>query len=61
MLQLHVLNREHRHHSPDGFEIGHGGSGSADLALNVLADVLPRPKDDPGVRRWDGSPVATSK
>lgn len=23
------------HHSPDGFEFGHGGSGPADLALNV--------------------------
>lgn len=24
------------HHSPDGFEWGYGGSGPADLALNIL-------------------------
>ena len=27
-------------HSPTGFEWGYGGSGPADLALSVLADVL---------------------
>jgi hypothetical protein len=24
-------------HSPDGFEVGHGGSGPSDLALSILA------------------------
>lgn len=24
------------HHSPDGFEVGYGGSGPADFALNIL-------------------------
>lgn len=28
------------HHSPDGFEFGYGGSGPADLALNVVEAVL---------------------
>lgn len=28
------------HHSPDGFEWGYGGSGPADLALNILENVL---------------------
>ena len=28
------------YHSPDGFEWGYGGSGPADLALALLADVL---------------------
>jgi len=29
------------HHSPTGFEIGYGGSGPADLALNILAYFFP--------------------
>lgn len=29
------------HHSPDGYEWGYGGSGPADLALNILAKCLP--------------------
>lgn len=29
------------HHSPDGFECGYGGSGPAELALNVLDALLP--------------------
>lgn len=28
------------HHGPDGHEIGYGGSGPADLALSILADLL---------------------
>jgi hypothetical protein len=28
-------------HSPTGFEWGYGGSGPADLALNILLDYLP--------------------
>jgi hypothetical protein len=30
-----------KHHSPTGFEIGYGGSGPADLALNVLRFLIP--------------------
>lgn len=33
--------RHLRYHSPDGFEIGYGGSGPADLALSVLHALLP--------------------
>lgn len=29
-------------HSPDGFQWGYGGSGPADLALNMLYDYLQR-------------------
>lgn len=28
------------HHSPDGFEFGYGGSGPADLALNIVETIL---------------------
>ncbi len=31
-----------KHHSPTGFEWGYGGSGPADLALNILECVLRR-------------------
>ena len=31
-------------HSPDGFEWGYAGSGPAQLALAILADVLEAPK-----------------
>lgn len=31
-------------HSPDGFEWGYGGSGPADLALNILSLLLPKRK-----------------
>lgn len=30
------------HHSPDGFEFGYGGSGPADLALNICEIMLNR-------------------
>jgi len=30
------------HHSPTGFEFGYGGSGPADLALNILEHSLHR-------------------
>ncbi|HMF28341.1 MAG TPA: DUF6166 domain-containing protein, partial [Candidatus Cybelea sp.] len=33
-LRLDLYN-----HSPDGFEIGYGGSGPAQLALAILADT----------------------
>ena len=48
----------HKHHSPTGFEIGYGGSGPSDLALNILAAALPRQKGDPGVTLHDGSRVS---
>ena len=36
------VNSPHRiaKHSPDGFEWGYGGSGPADLALNILAAYI---------------------
>lgn len=33
-------------HSPDGFEFGYGGSGPADLALNILNAYVPPGSDD---------------
>jgi Family of unknown function (DUF6166) len=38
-----------RNHSPDGFEWGYGGSGPAQLALALLADVL---QDDDIAEEW---------
>jgi len=40
------VNIPHRivKHSPDGFEWGYGGSGPADLALNILAAYIGREK-----------------
>ena len=35
------LRRRYVMHSHDGFEFGYGGSGPADLALNILALVIP--------------------
>lgn len=37
-----ITNVPHRvvSHSPGGFEFGYGGSGPADLALNILQDFL---------------------
>ena len=35
------LPRRYVYHSPTGFEWGYGGSGPADLALNILALVVP--------------------
>ena len=39
-----ISNVPHRrvHHSPDGYEWGYGGSGPADLALNITIDCLLR-------------------
>ena len=34
------LRLDLRHHSPDGFEFGYGGSGPAQLALALCADAL---------------------
>lgn len=51
------LAQRYKHHSPTGFECGYGGSGPADLALNVLAIFLPR-KGREGVKLWDGTQVS---
>lgn len=41
------------YHSPTGFECGYGGSGPAELALNVLHLLLPPFAEDGGFRqRW---------
>ena len=40
-----------RNHSPTGFEWGYAGSGSAQLALALLADHM---RDDPTIRRCIG-------
>lgn len=42
------------YHSPDGFEWGYGGSGPADLALNVVEHYL-------SLTDWDGQRVKASK
>ena len=39
------INEELKHivrHSPDGFQIGYGGSGCSDLALSILTDFCER-------------------
>jgi hypothetical protein len=41
------IPQRHIHHSPTGFELGSGGSGPADLALNILACAI-GPPPDPG-------------
>jgi hypothetical protein len=57
-----ATNVPHRfvHHSPSGFEYGYGGSGPADLALNLAEFVVNGVKPDANakaVRLWDGSTV----
>lgn len=54
------IPQKHKHHSPTGFEIGYGGSGPADLALNILAlaigpapDALPEPGEDGTEGEWE--------
>lgn len=43
-------------HSPDGYEYGYGGSGPADLALNILNDFVPPESDGlPPDKCWRGS------
>jgi len=51
----------HAHHSPTGMECGYGGSGPADLALNVMAIFCPIDKshmDEDLVKLYDGSQVS---
>ncbi len=46
-------------HSPTGFEIGYGGSGSSDLALSILAEFLEvEPRDASAFNGHDLSPDA---
>jgi hypothetical protein len=40
-VRVSGIARKYVVHSPDGFEWGYGGSGPADLALNILARFLP--------------------
>lgn len=46
-LRLDLVN-----HSPSGFECGYGGSGPAQLALAILADLLG--DDDQAIRLHQG-------
>jgi hypothetical protein len=52
------LPQRHVHYSPTGIDWGFGGSGPADLALNVLARFLPLAPDAIGVALRDGSSVS---
>jgi hypothetical protein len=52
------IPQRHVHYAPTGFDWGYGGSGAADLALNVLARFLPLPPDATGVTLRDGSSVS---
>lgn len=52
------IPQAHRHHSPTGFSIGYGGSGPADLALNVLAALIPITDQDDSMKCWDGTRVS---
>ena len=55
---LSSLPQRHVHYAPMGFDWGFGGSGAADLALNVLARFLPLAPDASGVALRDGSSVS---
>lgn len=46
------------HHSPTGFEIGYGGSGPAELAMSILADVYRN--ESPTIRIMSGSVPKTA-
>jgi hypothetical protein len=52
------IPQRHVHYAPKGFDWGFGGSGPADLALNVLAVFLPLAADATGVALRDGSSVS---
>jgi hypothetical protein len=52
------IPQRHVHYASTGFDWGFGGSGPADLALNVLARFLPLPPDATGVALRDGSSVS---
>jgi hypothetical protein len=52
------IPQRHVHYAPRGFDWGFGGSGPADLALNVLALFLPLAPEATGVALRDGSAVS---
>jgi len=52
------IPQRHVHYAPTGFDWGFGGSGPADLALNVLALFLPFAVETTGVTLRDGSSVS---
>lgn len=53
--ECHANVRHVPHHSPDGFEVGYGGSGPADLALAILNTFVPPGADgQPSERCYRG-------
>ena len=52
------IPQRHVHYAPMGVDWGFGGSGPADLALNVLALFLPLAAEATGVVLRDGSSVS---
>jgi hypothetical protein len=52
------IPQRHVHYAPTGFDWGFGGSGPADLALNVLALFLPLAPEATSVALRDGSSVS---
>src|SRR5215207_2698657 len=52
------IPHRHVHYAPTGFDWGFGGSGPADLALNVLALFLPLAANVTRVALRDGSSVS---
>jgi len=52
------IAQRHEHYAPTGFDWGFGGSGPADLALNMLALFLPLAPEATGVVLRDGSFVS---
>jgi hypothetical protein len=52
------IPQRHVHYAPEGFDWGFGGSGPADLALNVLALFLPLAPEATSVALRDGSSVS---
>lgn len=55
------IPQRYKWHSPTGFECGYGGSGPADLALNVLAALVPLKSDGAeGWQIWDKQHVSAT-
>jgi hypothetical protein len=52
------IPQRHVHYAPKGFDWGFGGSGPADLALNVLAVFLPLAPEGTSVALRDGTSVS---
>ena len=52
------IPQRHVHYAPKGFDWGFGGSGPADLALNVLALFLPLVPEATSATLRDGSSVS---